>query len=600
MGRIRVLSEDLASLISAGEVIENPSSVVKELIENSLDAEATEIEVEIVRGGIDRILVSDNGAGILKEDCPICLLRYSTSKIEKKEDIDNIRTYGFRGEALASVAAVADLRIVTQARGQNMGTVLVSRIGEGVWMNHATRPEGTRVEVANLFKHVPARRKHLGTSKREAQRITDVVLRHAAVRCDVGFRLIRDGVTQIDCPPGQTPLDRIVLLWGGQVAKKLVEIAYSKGGLSLKGFILRPPVSRGNRSRQYFSVLRRPIQSQRLSQAVESAYSTLLMKGQFPICAIDITVATAEVDANVHPTKREVRILDLETVAMAVTDIVRRALQSEPDEKLMQIGDFTEVTVSDHQVPTIAQRDIAQDVETAVKEAFIEETDLAYLSAGVDEEDMEALKGLFKIVGQIHDLYILLETEDGLVIVDQHAAHERILYEKLREGFIEGTLPIQELLQPIVLTLDLGDSEKVLERSDKLEQLGLAVEGFGGNEVLISSVPEVFGHRAKEEELRNLVDRMGEIGDIEAIEQFMDEALKITACHAAYRAGQKLSRKDIRNLLTELFETRSRDQCCHGRPSMLKIPRENIDKAFGRLGIEALKRYRGRHGHSPS
>ncbi|MFQ5832991.1 MAG: DNA mismatch repair endonuclease MutL [Candidatus Thorarchaeota archaeon] len=599
MGRIRVLSEDLVSLISAGEVIENPSSVVKELIENSLDANATEIEVEIVRGGIDKILVSDNGTGILKEDCPVCLLRYSTSKIEKKEDIDNIMTYGFRGEALASVAAVADLRIVTQARGQTMGTVLVSRIGEGVSMKDASRPEGTRVEVTNLFNHVPARRKHLGTSKREAQRITDVVLRHAAVRCDVGFRLIRNGVTQIDCPPGQTPLDRIIFLWGGQVAKKLVEIMYSQSGLSMRGFILRPPMSRGNRSRQYFSVLRRPIVSPRLSQAVENAYSTLLMKGQFPVCAIDITVSIAEVDANVHPTKREVRILDLEAVAEAVTDIVRKALQSEPNEKLMQIGDFTEVAIPEYELPTGAHREIAQDVQTAVKESFIEETDLAYLSTGVDEDAMEALKGVFKIVGQVHDLYIILEAEDGLVIVDQHAAHERVLYEKLRADLNEGALPVQELLEPIVLTLDLGDSERVLERSDRLKELGLTIEGFGGNEVLVSSVPEVFGHRATEGELINLVDRMGDIGDIEAIEQFMDEALKITACHAAYRAGQKLGREEIRSLLTDLFETKSRHQCCHGRPSMLKIPKENIDKAVGRLGIEAMKRYRGRHGHSP-
>jgi DNA mismatch repair protein MutL len=595
MGRIKVLEEDLVSLISAGEVIENPSSVVKELIENSLDAGATHIEVDIQRGGIDQIVVSDNGTGILKEDCPICLLRYSTSKIDKKEDIDEIATYGFRGEALASIASVANMKITTRAVGQEMGTTLISRIGEGTKMSDASRPSGTRVEVTDLFKQVPVRRKHLSTPQKEAQRILDVVMRHAVIRYDVGFHLVRDGVTQIDCPPNQTARDRIVLLWGKEIAKKLVDFNYSMEDIDFRGFVVRPPVSRGNRSREYFSVLNRPIENTRLSLAVERAYSTLLMKGRYPMFAIDIIVNTTDVDANVHPTKREVRILDLDKIANILSVAVREVLQTRTIQEIPpRLQDFTETKSAP---PTEPQPEPipASSIPSDPKEVLAEQLDLSHLSTAIEGEETEILGGVFRIVGQIHNLYILLEVEDGLLIVDQHAAHERVLYEWLRKQANEGSIASQELLEPIVLSLDVGDAERIMELAESLENVGYSISSFGGNEVLVSSVPEILGHRANEEELVTLVDRMVEIGIDEATASFMDEAIKITACHSAIRAGKALNTEELRDLLSVLYETKSRHHCCHGRPTMLKIPKRSIDKAVGRLGPEAIERYRARH-----
>ncbi len=290
MGKIRVLAEDLVSLISAGEVIENPSSIVKELIENSLDAGADMIDIAINEGGIRSITVSDNGSGILKADCPICLLRHSTSKISTKEDIDEISTYGFRGEALASISAVADIRIATKTKGNETGSLVIARFGEKPNVVETSRPKGTTIEVTDLFKNIPARRKHLSEARVESQRIQEVVMKQAAILPEIGFRLLRDGITIIDCPPNQGASDRIASLWGIDIAKSLVNVDHSLGNIRISGFVARPPVSRGNRSREYFSILKRPISDERLSRAVESAYSTTLMKGQYPICALDISM----------------------------------------------------------------------------------------------------------------------------------------------------------------------------------------------------------------------------------------------------------------------------------------------------------------------
>ncbi|MHA2213748.1 MAG: DNA mismatch repair endonuclease MutL, partial [Candidatus Thorarchaeota archaeon] len=339
MGKVRVLSDEVVSLISAGEVIENPASIVKELLENSLDAGASHVEVQIREGGKDAIKVSDNGNGILREDVPLVILRYSTSKLETKEDIDNISTYGFRGEALASIATVATLKIITYSTEEEVGSFLVSRVGEKPSVSEQARTEGTTIEVSDLFSKVPARRKHLDDPRTEGIRVHTAVMRHAIVRPDVGFRLIRDGETVVDCPAGQSAADRVLSLWGSEVARSLREIDYGQGMIRVTGFIVKPPVSRGNRGREFFSVIRRPIEDSRLSKAVEAAYSTQLMRGRFPIFCLDVSLDASRVDVNVHPTKREVRIADLEEVVGGLASAVRNALSTKPGPR--ESGDLT-------------------------------------------------------------------------------------------------------------------------------------------------------------------------------------------------------------------------------------------------------------------
>ncbi|MFW9870465.1 MAG: DNA mismatch repair endonuclease MutL [Candidatus Thorarchaeota archaeon] len=595
MGRIKVLSEEIVSLISAGEVIENPSSIVKELIENSLDARTDMIDISIEGGGIDRIVVSDNGTGISRDDCEICLQRYSTSKISSKEDIDVISTYGFRGEALASIAAMADVRITTQAKEEDVGTLVVSRVGEPPIISDSSRPIGTTVEVNDIFKKIPARRKHLSSPKVEGQRILEVIMKHAVIRTDVGFRLVRDDNVVIDCPPDQSAIDRITYLWGSDIAKGLVEIYYSEEGVWVQGFVAMPPISRGNRSREYFAVARRPITDERLSNAVESAYSTLLMKGQYPVCAIDISLNLADVDVNVHPTKREVRILDIEKVSSIVTKSVRDALGVDrPKEESQTLEVFLEEVKDDR----ISETQPDREVKRAQSGPFplIEQTLLKpIIDVGDDEDSVSLLGGVFRIVGQIHQLYILLENEDGLFIIDQHAAHERVLYEELRKEVNEHRVAIQELLQPFVLSLSSVETERILELEDILDDIGFTISKFGAKDVSISTVPEIFGKVTSESELISLLDRIATIGVSEARDSFVDELVKLVACHSAVRAGQILNVEEIRSLIEDFSKTHGMYTCCHGRPSMIQIKKEDIDKAVGRLGFDAIQRYKRRH-----
>ena len=596
MGKIKVLSEDLVSLISAGEVIENPSSIVKELIENALDAGADTIDIEIKNGGIDYISVSDNGSGILREDCEVCLKRYSTSKLSSRSDLDMIATYGFRGEALASIASIADIRVTTQTETDEIGSLLTSRMGEDQHLTDSSRPTGTTVEVYEIFKKIPVRRKHLQSAKVEALRIQEVVMKQAAISAEIGFRLVRDGSVVIDCPPDQSARDRILSLWGSDIAKALVDVNYSEGNVTVIGFIARPPVARGNRSREYFSVAKRAIMDERLSSAVERAYATTLMKGQFPICALDITLNLADVDVNVHPTKREVRILEMDNVVSAVKKAVEQALghREEVVETLTLEESVGETLVDSNQSELVrTPLEVELDVPTEPL-MFVEQMVIQPVSED-DTREVEVLGGVFKIIGQIHNLYILLEFEDGLLIVDQHAAHERVLYEQLRSSINSNTVDVQELLEPFIISLSQSDTEQILDMAEELERLGFSISEFGGTDISVSTLPEVFGRIASENELVSIVDQMLAIGKKDAREVFMDDLVRLTACHSAVRAGQSLNHDEIRDIIIDLSKTKSQYNCCHGRPAMVKINKEDLDRAVGRLGPDAIARYRARH-----
>ncbi|MFW9920789.1 MAG: DNA mismatch repair endonuclease MutL [Candidatus Thorarchaeota archaeon] len=594
MGRIKVLDDSLVTLISAGEVIENPSSIVKELIENALDAGATNIEIQIAKGGIESIIVSDNGEGILKEDTPVVTIRHSTSKISRREDIDKILTYGFRGEALASIAAVADLEIITRHKNQDMGARIKSRAGQIPDVTDAARPPGTRVEVRELFERIPARRKHLSDPRIESQRVLDVVMKHAIIRNDIGFMFSRDGNVILDCPSNQSAHDRVLALWGPDTAASLIEINYTNG-VTIKGFIADPSISRGNRGREFFSVRRRPIEDYMLSKAVESAYSTLLMKGRYPIFVLDIELDVKKVDANVHPTKREVRIQDFEKVRDILGSVIKESLKNvEP----AVLSESLEDLVESEEIAN-KEASIFPDAASARSEGralLLEETMLVEpVPSNVAELDIEEIGKIFNILGQVSMVYIVIATENGLVLVDQHAAHERILYEKLRNQVNEGNAVVQELLEPIVLKLGLNEAERILALDETLEKLGYTIGSFGGNEVLVSTLPEILGKRATEDELIALVDRILDLGKSVAVEQFMDELVKVTACHAAIRSGQKIGHEQARRLIAELWETEGKHNCAHGRPTIVRIAKEELDQRFGRTGPEAIERFRARH-----
>ncbi len=586
MRRVRTLPDDIVALIAAGEVIERPASVVKELIENSLDADATRINIEIVNGGIDSIIVSDDGHGILVEDCPLCIQRHTTSKIEKKSDIETIRTYGFRGEALSSIAAVAELNIITRAEEEELGCSLSSRPGEPPSIRRVSRPRGTTVEVRDLFATVPARRKHLGTPKKEAQRIAETVMRYAAIREDVGLTLVRDGQTIIDCPPKQTRLDRVVSLWGPAVGKMMTEVHHVDHivGITISGYVVRPPLARGNRSREYLSVLKRPIEDERLSRAVETAYETLLMRGQYPMFMLDIALNVSSVDPNVHPAKREVRFDRPDEVENILRQAVTIALRPPRSQDLTaSLEDFVVQpqildTSTDMQSETTAP-----PPRDTPRWPLIERVSLTsdeHEITGIPENEL--LGGTFRILGQLNNLYILLEFDDGLVIIDQHAAHERVMYERLRRQISEGEVPVQELLEPLVMRVDPSTLECVMSVSDELRVLGFSIEPFGSGEIIISAVPSILGRTVTETDLLALFDMIVELGSLREGERLMDDLVKITACHSAIRAGEPLTVHQIRDLLQEMAHTPDRYNCPHGRPTMIKLTNAELATRFRR------------------
>ncbi len=594
MGKIRVLDESLVSLISAGEVIENPASIVKELIENSLDANATNIDIRIEKGGIDSITVSDNGEGILKEDCPVVTIRHSTSKIASRDDIERIMTYGFRGEALASIAAVADLEVTTRHKDEEIGSCIKSRAGQIPDITDATRPQGTTVDVRNLFSTIPARRKHLAEPRVESQRVLAAIMKHAIVRNDVGFRFLRDEKTVFDCPSNQTPQERIRALLGPDVADNLIEVNYSNR-IVIKGFVTNPIISRGNRGREFFSIRKRPISDPSLERVVETAYSSLLMRGRYPIFVLDIELEPEKVDPNVHPTKKEVRVQDFdlirETLGFVITNVlldIKPAVRSESLEYLVESE-----MVEQEETSIFPDADSARAEGRAL---LLEETMLVEpVPSNVAELDIKEIGRILNILGQVSMVYIVIATENGLVIVDQHAAHERILYEKLKKQVSEGNAMVQELLEPIVLRLGVSEAERVLGLGETLEKLGYSIASFGGNEILISTLPEILGKRASENEMLALVDRILELGEGLAMNEFMDDLVRLTACHAAIRSGQKIGHEEARRLIAELFATEGKYHCAHGRPTIIRISKEELDKRFGRTGPDAIARFRARH-----
>ena len=370
----------------------------------------------------------------------------------------------------------------------------------------------------------------------------------------------------------------------------------------ISGFAATPPVSRGNRSREYFSILKRPISDERLSRAVESAYSTTLMKGQYPICALDISMELSKVDVNVHPTKREVRILDIEEVSDVVKEAVQLAFGKSDDVlETVTLQSSLDETIESISMESLAKaskvdsRDLRQEQITIAP--LIEQTMLGPSGDESEEDDeVDFLGGVFKIIGQMHNLYILLESEEGLLIVDQHAAHERVLYEQLRTEVNQDRVAVQELLEPFILSLSPKDAEQIVELAETLENIGFTITSFGGNEVSISTLPDILGKVGSETELLALVDRILDLGSKEAADTFMDNLVKVTACHSAVRAGQSLSTDEIRDIIVELSATKSKFNCCHGRPSMIRIRKEDIDRSVGRMGPDAISRYKARHG----
>lgn len=554
MPRIRVLEGWLADRIAAGEVVERPASVVKELVENALDAGARRITVEFSGGGFELVRVSDDGEGMDPEDAALCLRRFATSKLGSPDDLRRIRTLGFRGEALPSIAAVSHVEILTC--DGHVATRVRAEGGSEPRTEPASAPRGTVVTVRRLFYNTPARRNFLRSVAREAALCLDAAERHALARPDVAFRVVRDG-REVVAWPAEDPLRRASRILAVP-ADELLAVEAQAGGVRVWGFLAPPSFARRSRSGQYFFVNRRPVTSPLLSRAVEQGARTLVFTGQHPACVLYVELSPEQVDPNVHPRKLEVRFADEGRVFAAVERAVRDAYRSRP---LVRA-----VPLSTSPPPAAAPGATGWQVR--------EPTQLAVL----EPEPARRLPRL-RLLGQLASTYLLAESAEGLVVVDQHAAHERVLYERLLRDRARGAHG-QLLAAPV--TVDLSPSEMALlpEVSPVLRELGLEVEPFGGSTVLVRSVPVISGRLPPEAVLRACLREGLWDGAPTAGQRAVERAASVVACHSAVRAGDALSAEEMRALLEDLERCDDPYTCFHGRPTLVVVPLDGLEGWF--------------------
>jgi DNA mismatch repair protein MutL len=574
--KIKILSQEMASRIAAGEVVERPASVVKELIENSLDARATEVAVWVEKSGTALIRVSDDGEGMGADDLALAVERHSTSKLKDEDDLFRIATLGFRGEALPSIGSISKMTITSRHRAAATGNRLQVQGGNKDGPCVAAAAAGTTIEVRGIFFNTPARRKFLKSPATELSHICDVINRMALARPGVHFRLDHDGRTVADYVAVADPKDRMLQVLGRETARDLIPFAWHQGTLSVNGFLSAAPASFSNSRHLITFVNGRYVRDKVLAHAVLQGYETLLMKGQYPAAVVFVNLPFEEVDVNVHPAKYEVRFRRQAEVHEAVAQAVRRALRLEakepsprfsPSEAPWNFG----VT----EAPRLYGSSFAGRASAPMKDGF-----------PVPPETEPVAEGFFAsmtILGQILGCYLVCVSSRGLAVIDQHAAHERVVFEKLRSQMETGEVQKQSLLIPQILELSAGEMMLLETKVSALERLGLSVEPFGANSYAITAVPALLAEGDYRQVVRQMVAELAEVDRSDKLRQHVEERLATMACHGVIRANRKLEMDEIRALLADLDQIDFATQCPHGRPVLLEFSRDDLEKMFKRV-----------------
>ena len=586
--KIRILSESLANKIAAGEMVERPASVVKELVENSIDAGATEIIIEIKAGGRKSIKVMDNGEGMERDDSLLALERHSTSKISQEEDLLKISTMGFRGEAVPSIASVSKMRITTKTAGSLAGTQIYSEGGRIKEVCEAGCPEGTIVEVSGLFYNTPARRKFLKTDTTEFGHIVDIVTQIAMAKPEIHFKLIHNTKSIINTPATKKFLNRVIDLLGKDAYENLYEVSLKGEFIDVNGFISNPDFTRSTGKAIYTYINRRLIRDRVVNHAVMEAYRTFIMKDRYPVVILFIDLPVHLVDVNVHPTKREVRLEEQKKVHDFIVEALLTTLKRSPwiKETLVPHKEMpldTRVESHRHKIAEALAR------YSISKEDTVPVTQMSIPARGADhstqmklvKEEAPFFSSLIPI-GQVKDTYILCSHNEGLVIIDQHAAHERVIFEVLKEGHRGSKVASQGLLMPQQIELRYGEA-RFLERYISIFlEVGLEIELFGGDAFIIKSVPRTLVDKDCRQLILDIVDELYSYGKSLKFEESIEKILILTACHGAIKANQHLSTKEIETLLQQLDNVGSPTNCPHGRPLLKKITYQEIDRMFKR------------------
>ena len=615
MGQIRLLSETVASQVAAGEVVERPASVVKELIENSIDAGARKIDVMIRRGGISLVRVIDDGCGMDRDDALLSLERHATSKIRTAADLEAVATLGFRGEALPSIASVSRFRLTTREARAVAGTEIIVNGGKLDVVRDGGEAPGTQVEVRSLFYNLPARRKFLRSENTESRNIEHQIHLQAIGHPQIGFSLLRDDRILFQLPAAATLSDRIRDLFGVELLQRLVELT-STGSpkIRISGFIGQAGLSRQTRTQQLVFVNGRAIESSLITAAIREGYHTALMKGQYPVTFFFLEIDPASVDVNVHPAKREVRFRDPNGVREAIVQCIQQTLEAGR-------AAWQEKFHAPASVPSVVGK-AAPDLRLRPEESVPEEShrELPHLGSGVAgvadpgqapvpeivgqprkfsglpalpaDSASEALalqrsasktaQQQFQIIGVLSKLYVLMENADGLVLLDQHAAHERILFEELRRRMEEQGVPTQKLLLPQTFDVPPRDADWIERNLSTLQRMGIGIESFGPGTFKIDSLPSFLDVSDPAQFMRKVIDDLKSASNTASAMRLGEEMIAKSVCRHAVKANDPLRYPEVEKLIRDLLDCDLPYCCPHGRPTMIQISLAELEKKFGR------------------
>ncbi len=604
MSRIALLSETVASQVAAGEVVERPASVVKELVENSIDAGATRIEVMIRRGGISYIRVIDDGSGMDRDDALLCLERHATSKIRTGHDLAAIHTLGFRGEALPSIASVSRFRLATRERDALAGTEVIVNAGKIESVRDGGDAPGTQIEVRQLFYNLPARRKFLRTENTESSHVEHQLHLQAIGHPQIAFAFVNDERVVYQLPPANHLRERVRDLCGAALAAELLDVPeFATDAISIRGLIGKAGVSRSSRAQQLVFLNGRAVENSTINFALREGYHTALMKGQHPVTFLFIEMDPAEVDVNVHPAKREVRFRNAAWVREAVVEAVRVALESDraswsrtfraepsapvftPDETLPLIAPTEQVALrkdwSAMPLQPAPPREAHLPSSISHLPSPTETTPAETAPLNPQPSPLNAARD-FKILGVLGKLYVLMENASGLVLVDQHAAHERILFEEMKRRMEQQGVPGQRLLLPLTLEVSPRDGDWLTRNLDVLQRAGIGLEPFGSGTFKIDSLPTFLRATEPTQLLRDIIDDLRETSAQTSKLRLGEDMIAKTVCRHAVKANDYLREPELVRLIQDLLACELPYCCPHGRPTMIQMSYAELEKKFGR------------------
>ncbi|CDD08531.1 dNA mismatch repair protein MutL [Dorea sp. CAG:317] len=640
MSKIQVLDQVTIDKIAAGEVVERPASVVKELVENAIDAKAAAVTVEVKEGGISFMRIADNGCGIDREDVPGAFLRHSTSKIRNAEDLEHISSLGFRGEALSSIAAVSQVELITKTPEDSFGTRYMISGGKEEGMEDIGAPDGTTFLVRQLFYNVPARRKFLKTAMTEAGHVSDLMTRMALSHPHISFQFINNGQSKLHTSGNGNLRDVIYHIYGREIAANLINVTYEKNGIRITGYIGAPLISRGNRNFETYFINGRYVKSSIIYKAIEDAYKDFTMQHKYPFTVLHIEVVGEDVDVNVHPTKMEVRFHNQQMVYNSIYEAVDQALHEK--ELIPEVTIDVPKAVPKAQVkpePVARSKEVIQpEVNRSAKvqpEKASGERDLDYFmeqmkkrvmsyhqqnsSAEVkgkseifkpqvqvdrvkeaaasyrakqSPEQMTLFDGKlldkekranYKIIGQVFDTYWLVEFDNSLYIIDQHAAHERVLYEKTLKEMKTREFTSQMISPPVILNLTMQEAQLLRAYMDQFTRIGFEFEEFGQDSYAVRSVPANLFSIAKKELLMEMIDSLSEEVHRRQSSELLDEKIASMSCKAAVKGNMRLSAQEVDALIGELLKLDNPYHCPHGRPTIISMSKRELEKKFKRI-----------------